>query len=977
MFRKYIFFLFLPLIAASTTAQPIVDTIYVNSIDDIAVQFPSEVTSRNWTPSEAYSKYNLISLPTRSGFTIRAAEKKVQPARLLVGIGKKNYNFFISYKERLNYGIDYEYSYEKLDRLIKRSESKGKTSKENSASNDRTDSKPGNDYYQILENGDKKFNQRLYAEARIDFENARSKRPDQPYPIQRLTDIKAKLEEKEKKELKLKNDFQQNYKNYMTDGDKKLKRNQLDEARTAFEQALLINKNDPAASKQIAIIEEKEKKLKQAEELKNNYTATIKIADKAFSERDYAAAETSYKKAIDLNLSKDPWPQEQVIKIHKILDDMAKKAIDDKKLLETKALAEKKDKENKKTEDEYKDILKDADKYFRNNKLDKAKTEYSKALDLKKDASWPRDQLVKIDVMIREKDLKEKSEKEKAAIRAEKEKRILEDKAREEKYQAAIKNADELYKLKSYTSAKAAYQSAITIIKKPEAEEQVKKIDKIIADEIAAAKAERIRLEQERIITEKYVKVKNQADAQFAKNNYPAAKKLYMDAAGIKPSETYPKQKLAEIQAALDAIVAREKAEKERKAAEAELKRKYDLAVSKAKSFYLKDDLVNAQVAYQEAGGYKPAEAEPQKQLQIIGDKLAFIARQNDTLERYERKTALGDSLLNAQKYELARAAYEEANKIKPSERFPLSQIKYIDSELKEERLAKEQNDKQAERKREIEKENYLSELSVNAWKSYKAGNWEITIRQYTELLQLDPDNGTAPRCLEIAKYRLNLEKNATKTSTAVAGKEPGKQVTNNPATIIDTSIYAIPGQISPYTRQVVSIPYDSLELIEKYPGIDFSKIPPEQPQSDSFVDSKSNSNIFYKVLNEKPVLNISDKDRNIRLICQNLHFEDKDTSVYIKLLVQNGSENDFLTGAMMFTWTKRTGSKIRLYPTYLYPSSLPIIKPGNEAVVIYVCKWYDVGDNEKLEFMMNDRKKKTKLELNIKGSVFYQESVR
>ena len=549
MFKKYLFFLFLSIITISTKGQPIVDTIYVDAINDIAVQFPSEVTSRNWIPSDAYSKYNLISLPTRSGFTIRAAEKRVQPARLLVGIGKKNYNFFISYKEKLNYSIDYEYTYEKLERLIKRQELKEKTN--NTTPTENSNKKPADDYYQILENGDKKFNQRLYAEAKIDFENAHNKRPDQSYPIQRLEDIKEKLDEKEKKEQKLKGDFQLKYKNYMADGDRKLKQNQLEDARTSYEQALLINKNDAAANKQIAIIDEKESKLKQAEEVKNNYTAAIKVADKAFGDRDYAAAEISYKKAMDFNVSKDPWPQDQVNKIHKALADIAKKAIDDKKALEDKAVAEKKEKENKKTEDEYNDILKTADKYFKNNKLDKAKTEYNKALDLKKDASWPKDQVAKIDVMIREKDLKEKSEKEKEAIRVEKEKRILEDKAREEKYQAAIKNADELFKMHSYTSAKAAYQSAMAISKKPEAEEQVKRIDKIIADEIAAAKAERIRIEQEKVITEKYDKVKIQADAQFAKNNYPLAKKLYMDAAAIKPVEAYPKQKLIEIQAAL------------------------------------------------------------------------------------------------------------------------------------------------------------------------------------------------------------------------------------------------------------------------------------------------------------------------------------------------------------------------------------------------------------------------------------------
>ena len=78
-----------------------------------------------------------------------------------------------------------------------------------------------------------------------------------------------------------------------------------------------------------------------------------------------------------------------------------------------------------------------------------------------------------------------------------------------------------------------------------------------------------------------------------------------------------------------------------------------------------------------------------------------------------------------------------------------------------------------------------------------------------------------------------------------------------------------------------------------------------------------------------------------------------------------------------MVTWTKRSGNKIKLYPVYLFPAFLPIITPGNEAVVVYVCKSYYINDNEKLSFELNDRLNKVKLEIDIPGKKYNEEEGR
>jgi hypothetical protein len=144
--------------------------------------------------------------------------------------------------------------------------------------------------------------------------------------------------------------------------------------------------------------------------------------------------------------------------------------------------------------------------------------------------------------------------------------------------------------------------------------------------------------------------------------------------------------------------------------------------------------------------------------------------------------------------------------------------------------------------------------------------------------------------------------------------------------------------------------------LKQKYPGIDFTKLPPEQPSNDEAVDTKENTRIFNEVLADKPRLTISDKNNKVKLICQSIYFEGD--MAYFKFIIQNST-------------------KIKLYPIYIYPNNLPIITPNREAVIIYACRAYNVGEKDKLKFELSDRKNKTRFELGIKGSVYRDEFAR
>jgi tetratricopeptide (TPR) repeat protein len=743
----------------------------------------------------------------------------------------------------------------------------------------------------------------------------------------------------------------------------------LTDARIAFEQALVIKQSDPIATARLKTIDDKEKKQREADELENNYNSVILAADNSFKAGDYDQAKAEYTKA--LGLIKKSWPQEQLKNIDKqIAAQVTKDDTEKKKRL--KQLEEEQLKKDKaETEANYKAVIKSADKYFKAKDYTRATVEYNKALSID-NQQWPQQQLKAIQ-KIKE---QEEAEKEKTALKTESDKQAKERKkaeekakqAREKEYKAAVQDADKLFKKKDYTAAKDAYIKAAALTDDSWPQEQITKINKITDEQTALAIAEKLRLAQEAEATASYTAVIDKAKTEFDKGNYIKSRKLYGDAAALKPAEKLPKEKLALIQHTLDDIAAAEKARKDSLALAAETKKKYDIAMSKAKSYFLKDDLVNAKNAYTEASNMKPAEEEPKKQLKAIQSKLDIIAKENAVNEQYDAKIAIGDSLLIAKAYESAMAYYKEALIIKPSEYYPQTQLKYLQAEMRNVQKEKADNAVMEAYRREEELDQKYRAAVKTANQAVTEKKYDAAKVAYEEALTYRPDNDYAQQRLKIVIYQMEKEK-LTKANELAAKKEKETNVTT-----VDKKEKSKPIPDAEIMK-IAPIPYSPEELKTKYPGIDFTSLPPEQPFNQGAINTLDNANVFRQTLVDKPRLKLSETEHKVKLTCQAINFEG--TSVYLKFLIENNDKTDFLTGAMMLTWTKKSGNRIKLYPNYLYPAFLPIIPPGKEAVIIYVCKSYYVNDNEKLNFELNDRLNKIKIDITIPGSVYNEEESR
>ncbi|MCK6649301.1 MAG: hypothetical protein L6Q66_06580, partial [Bacteroidia bacterium] len=302
-----------------------------------------------------------------------------------------------------------------------------------------------------------------------------------------------------------------------------------------------------------------------------------------------------------------------------------------------------------------------------------AKAAFNEAVALKATEQYPKDKIKEIDQLI----AKEMSAKQ------------LED-----KYNAAIAKGDKALSAKDYVTAKAGYSEALAL----KASEQYPKdklaeVDKALAD----AAAEKEKLAKEKELETKYKAAVAKGDAALKLKTYDAAKAAYNEALTLKSAEQYPKDKIAEI----DALIAKEMGAKE-------LDEKYKAAIAKGDAAFKLKSYDEAKSGYNEALGFKPAEAYPKTKLAEIDKAIADaaakdaadkerLAKEKELTEKYNAAIAKADASLAAKEYDAAKTAYSEASTLKGTEKYPKDKIAEINAILAKEMGAKELEKKYAD----------------------------------------------------------------------------------------------------------------------------------------------------------------------------------------------------------------------------------------------------------------------------------------
>ncbi len=572
---------------------------------------------------------------------------------------------------------------------------------------------------------DKGFSGKDYIASRSNYVKASQIKPAETYPRTKITEIDNILAGNKS--------LNEKYNGFIAVADKSFLDKEYQSAKNNYQQALSIKPNEAYPASKIKEIDALLLQLAQQKkkDVEGNYLRLIALADASFNKKEYEAAKTGYSQALVLKAG-ESYPKQRIIEIDEILNELAKKKhnydmaiaradnnfnIDkwkeakvDYQLalsifpneqypqtrineIENKLLALKSANEQKAARDNaYNNAIAKADALFTEKKYQESKNSYTQALAVKPTEAYPKQRITEIDKLLNAQ-------------------KVIDD-----RYNSVIAAADQHFLNKKYVEARAAYTNA-SLIKKQEAypKQKIVEIDKLLASQkeansryfaiIAAAdghfnnkkyndakttytnalqikpneeypkkrisEIDRI-LASQKSLNDKYLAAIATADQYFLNEKYNEAKATYTNALQIKQNEAYPKQKITEIDALLNQIMAA-------KAKYEQNKKQYDNTIAQADAQFNSKTYVQAKTLYQKASTFLPDEVYPKQRIVEIDNLLSGIA---DKDRRYKESISAADKLFASKSYGEALALYNTASGIKPEEQYPKGKIIEINTLL-------------------------------------------------------------------------------------------------------------------------------------------------------------------------------------------------------------------------------------------------------------------------------------------------------
>ncbi|HSO86194.1 MAG TPA: hypothetical protein VLQ91_06560 [Draconibacterium sp.] len=545
-------------------------------------------------------------------------------------------------------------------------------------------------YNSALTQADQMFGAKDYENARGKYNEAAGIKPKEKYPKDKVAEINAILSQIEK--------TNQTYQQVVTKADGLFQQKSYEKAKEAFADAgrikpeekyppEMIGKIDVLVAEQNQLAAEAEaEKVRLAQEAAaaeaarlaaiqaekdKNYNEAITKADNLFNEKNYESARNEYRTAQTVK-PEETYPQQRITEIGTLMAQLsaAQKA--------------------------YETSIAKADKEFKAEKFDAAKLAYNEAQKAKPDESYPGEQIAKIDLTVETRArLAAEAEAEKVRLAQEaaaaEAARLTAIQAEKDKnYNEAITKADNLFNEKQYENARNEYRTAQIV--KPEETYPQQRIDEIGK---TLAVVEQTKKEQE-LKDKNYVNLIQQADRFFTGKSYDQSKGKYNEALVLKPEETYPKERITEIDRILEQQVIDEK---------------YRVIIVAADGFFKTEKYLQAKAEYEKALTVKAEEQYPKSQIAKIEDILQKeqqrilaekqsaeelqrrsdeIAKLSDEIEArgvasdaelkniYDQYIKQADELFDTKMYVVSRGWYYKAWDVKPDENYPKQRIDEI-----------------------------------------------------------------------------------------------------------------------------------------------------------------------------------------------------------------------------------------------------------------------------------------------------------
>ncbi|HAH22641.1 MAG TPA: hypothetical protein DCL77_02565, partial [Prolixibacteraceae bacterium] len=661
-------------------------------------------------------------------------------------------------------------------------------------------------YTETIAKGKKQIDQKTYSDARVTFQQAKKLKPAELLPDEMIAKVDALIADNERElaSARLKEEAYQksikeaqgnSFMEAMAKADKAFSENDFNTAKTGYQTAIAINGTDPIAKQKLG---QTEAKLGELAKLTQAYNTAINAANKFVGDKQYKEAKEKYQEALQY-LPDSDYPKRQVEKLDALLSQAAtelqKEEAYASKVKEAESLLSAKDyisarstfvqaseikpseplpvnrikeidklladlaleEANKKaSESGYLESIKRADEAFAAKEYTSARLSYSGALSVKPNEQYPKDQIAKIDGLLKE--LAAAEEKAKLLV-LEETQRQAKEKAIKEQYDQAISEADKAFAAKLYPAAKTSYSNALSILPNEKyPKDQISKIDGLIASEeknrVAVVTKEEViapapkvnvpvynAVETEKATVTRaqsykavntYEEAISKADDSFGIKDYTVARFYYYKAMDLKSKEEYPKNQIELIRKLVDA----ELSSVDRSG--------YQQAITQADDAFKIQNYTVAKFFYNKAIGIKSWEKYPKDRVQEI------LALTNSLLSEREEKEyhdliAKGDEAYAVKDISVARFYYNKAIAIKKDETYPRIKIKDIQKLIDQ--------DTQDGRKLEYNK---LIELADEALKSE---SFSIARFNYNKALNLKPEEKYPKDQLKLIKEKLDKQK--------------------------------------------------------------------------------------------------------------------------------------------------------------------------------------------------------------------------
>jgi hypothetical protein len=433
--------------------------------------------------------------------------------------------------------------------------------------------------------------------------------------------------------------------------------------------------------------------LKQGNTSATRYETTIKLADEAFNQKDFAKADSLYHSIYE-EYPTERYPQEKIYAINILLGQQ-------------KALHA-----------NYSKILDLADRQFQQAHYREAIHSYQSALKLEPTIAYPRDQIVKVGILLEQLKIQQEhylnriAEADKAYQNSEFDLALIAYKAaleikpaefypkqkiatinsirgqqetKQALFENEITNADRALDKEDFYTAIAGYKRALSMF--PDT--------KYLNDRVASTNNLLI---QAKIIQDKYNKAITTAEKAFAAKDYSNSVAAYQSAAGFRPMESYPKERIMII----NGIMASNKEK---------LGSQYEEFIGQADELYLKQEMLIAQKAYGLASALKPDENYPREKYNEIAALL--IAKSKAKKEAYEKAVADADKLFKVQDLDAAADLYLTALTMQPEMPYPGQMIARIRKYQFESSVVEVTNENII-LKKESEKRFYFKPIDIN-----------------------------------------------------------------------------------------------------------------------------------------------------------------------------------------------------------------------------------------------------------------------